>query len=75
MRKIILEPSTNTHTLEGDEIKTKELKNGTLLIQIKGEGLIKHGEHATIKTKAKRILKINQQEFNPVKKIIQNAVD
>jgi hypothetical protein len=75
MEKFVLEPSTNTHSIEGEKLKVTELNNAVLVEVQAGEGLIKHGEHGTIKTEEPFVLKINQQEFNPIKKIMQNAID
>jgi hypothetical protein len=75
IKTVILEPSTNTHVLEADNINKIELEGGGLLLEISGEGLVKHGEHATIKTEEAYVVKINQQEFNPITKMVQNAID
>jgi hypothetical protein len=75
MEKIVLEPSTNTHTLEAKQITSKDLGNGILKINTKGDGIVTHGEHGTIKTESKHIIKYVQQEVNPVTKKLQNAFD
>ncbi len=72
---VILEPSTNTHVLEAKKIKVKKLKNGIIQLKIKGNGIVTHGEHGTIKTESKNIIKYIQQELNPISGIFQNAFD
>lgn len=76
MRKTeILEPSTNTHVLEANEITKKDLGNGILKLNIKGEGVVTHGEHGTLKTESETVYKYVQQELNPVTQKLQNAYD
>ena len=73
--KIVLEPSTNTHTLEANEVISKELENGIVKLTVKGDGIVTHGEHGTIRTESAHIMKYVQQELNPVTKKLQNAFD
>ena len=73
--KIILEPSTNTHVLEANEVVVKKLENGIIQLKINGRGIVTHGEHGTIKTESEHIIKYIQQEFNPIEKVFQNAFD
>ncbi len=75
MEKVILEPSTNTHTMTGNNIIVKDLGNGILKLNIDGEGVVTHGEHGAIKTESPSVLKYVQQEVNPVSKKLQNAWD
>ena len=72
---IVLEPSTNTHAMKANSIETKELENGILKLKVKGEGIVTHGEHGTIRTESENIIKYVQQEVNPVTKALQNAYD
>ncbi|MCC9063613.1 hypothetical protein [Flavobacterium piscisymbiosum] len=72
---LILEPSTNTHVLEASKIEMKKFKNGIIKLKITGNGIVTHGEHGTIRTESKHIIKYIQQEINPVSGIIQNAFD
>ena len=73
--KIILEPSTNTHVLEANEVVVKKLENGIIQLKINGRGIVIHGERGTIKTESEHIIKYIQQEFNPIEKVFQNAFD
>ena len=73
--KIVLEPSTNTHALEANEVISKDLGNGILKLTVKGDGIVSHGEHATIRTESPNVIKYVQQELNPVTKKLQNAFD
>jgi uncharacterized protein (AIM24 family) len=72
---LILEPSTNTHVMEADKIEMKKLGNGIIQLKIKGDGIVTHGEHGTIKTEAENVIKYIQQEINPISGIMQNAFD
>jgi hypothetical protein len=71
----VLEPSTNTHILKADEITKTDMGDGMLKLQIKGEGIVTHGEHGTLKTESKTVFKYVQQELNPVSQKLQNAFD
>ena len=72
MKEIILEKSTNTHKVQGDIKGVKNFKNGDVFFE--GKGVILHDEHGCIVTEDS-CLKINQQEFNPVTRSLQNAYD
>lgn len=74
-KREVLEPSTNTHILEATEIKKTEFGNGILKLSITGEGIVKHGEHGTLKTESGTVIKYVQQELNPVTKKMRNAFD
>ena len=43
--------------------------------EVNGDGVVTHGEHGTLKTESKNVIKYVQQELNPVTRKIQNAVD
>jgi hypothetical protein len=75
MKKEVLEPSTNTHTIEAVEIVKKDLGNGILKLKITGDGVVTHGEHGTLKTESPNVFKYVQQEVNPITKKLQNAFD
>ena len=76
MKKVVLEKSTNTHEIEAKSVVvTKDHKDGTLELEVKGDGIVTHGEHGTIKTEAENVIKYVQQELNPVTKRMQNAFD
>lgn len=75
MIKEVLEPSTNTHTMEATEIVKKDLGNGILKLNVKGKGIVTHGEHGTLTTESDTVIKYVQQEFNPISKKLQNAFD
>ncbi len=75
MEKLVLEPSTNTHQIEAKKITNEDLGNGILKLKIEGEGVITHGEHGSIKTESKDVIKYVQQELNPVTRKLQNAYD
>ena len=71
---VTLEPSTNTHKIEGN-VSVKDMENGVLKLKIQGEGIVTHGEHGTVTTESKDVIKYVQQEFNPLTKKLQNAYD
>jgi hypothetical protein len=73
---IILEPSTNTHSMEGFVKITERLPElGGLVIKAKGKALVLHGEHGMICTESDYIIKLVQQELNPITQILQNSFD
>ena len=72
---VVLEPSTNTHTLSANNVAVTDLGNGILKLRIDGAGIVTHGEHGTLTTESKDVIKYVQQEVNPVTKKIQNAWD
>jgi len=76
MRKTeVLEASTNTHEISANEITKKEFDGGILKLNIKGEGIVTHGEHGTLTTQSETVFKYTQQEVNPITKKLQNAFD
>ena len=75
MKQVVLEPSTNTHTLKANEVTVKDHGEGILSLTIEGEGIVQHGEHGTLKTESPNVMKYVQQELNPVTRAIQNAYD
>ena len=72
---LVLEPSTNTHVINGNIVSKKDLGNGVLQLEIEGNGIVTHGEHGTIKTESKNVIKYVQQEVIPITKKLQNAFD
>jgi len=74
-RTTVLEPSTNTHVLDGNVVSAKELASGTIVLDIVGRGIVSHGEHGTVITEKSRVVKYVQQEVNPITKKLQNAFD
>lgn len=75
MKKVILEPSTNTHEISASNVEIQDLGGSILKLKINGEGIVTHGEHGTLVTESKNVIKYIQQEFNPVTKKLQNAYD
>jgi len=77
-KKLTLEESTNTHTMVGEvEVIKKIEKMNTFVLNTNGSSIVEHGQHAFVKTEpeTKRIIKITQQEYNPVLKAFTNAFD
>lgn len=72
--EVVLEASTNTHVMKGKDIVAKDLGNGNMDITAQN-AIVTHGEHGTISVESGRILKVVQQELNPVTKKMQNAFD
>jgi len=75
MEKLVLEPSTNTHCIEASRIVKKDIGNSVLKLDVDGFGIVTHGEHGTIRTESRTVIKYVQQEVNPVTKKLQNAYD
>lgn len=75
---VVLEESTNTHVLKGNVSVTKKMqKLNTVVLKTNGATIVEHGQHATVRTEdeTKNIIKITQQEFNPITKAMMNAFD
>ena len=75
MAKIALEQTTNTHQIEADEITKLHETGSIILIKIKGNGIVTHGEHGMMKTEHAYIVKYVQKEINPISKKIEDAND
>jgi hypothetical protein len=76
MEKVILEKSTNTHVLESEtSVDVKNLDESTLLLKVKGKGVVTHGQHGTVVTESPTVIKYVQKELNPVTRMMQNAYD
>jgi len=75
MKKVVLEKSTNTHTLEANKIVSKDCGDGILQLKVNGDGIVTHGEHGTLKTESENVIKYIQKEYNPVTQKLQNAFD
>lgn len=75
----VLEKSTNTHSTISDvEVVGEFNKMTTVLIEAKGTGMVvEHGHHNTVATEksTEYIIKITQQEYNPVLQAFQNSFD
>ena len=72
---VVLEPSSNTHTMKANNILVEDLGGGILSLSVTGKGVVMHGEHNTVATEHPEVIKYVQQEVNPVTKAIQNAYD
>lgn len=72
---VVLEPSTNTHSLTANDVEVTKVDNSILKLKVKGNGIITHGEHGTLVTESENVIKYVQQEFNPVTKKLTNAYD
>lgn len=74
---IILEPSTNTHKINSDSgIEVENITTSVVKMKImNSKGVVTHGEHGTICTESKNVIKYVQQEYNPITKGMQNAFD
>ena len=75
IKEVVLEPSTNTHTLKGNVISSTDLGNGVMKLKVGSAGVVTHGEHGTIRTESPNVIKYVQQEVNPVTKRLQAAFD
>lgn len=76
MEKLVLEPSTNTHTLHCNKVVAEPLDQlGGMVLDVTGKGLVLHGQHGVIGTERKDVIKLTQQEVNPITKSLQNSYD
>ncbi len=79
MNRIVLEKSTNTHFTESDVTVDKEMSTMTtvVLTQSKEAMIVEHGHHHTVATEqgAQQVIKITQQEYNPILESFQNSFD
>lgn len=79
IKKTVLEKSTNTHATKSNIRVVKEMATmTTMVIDVLGTSMIvEHGHHRTVATEpeTKRVIKITQQEYNPLTKKLQNAFD
>lgn len=77
--KTVLEPSTNTHVTDSNVNVVGKFDNmGTIILDVNSDNMIvEHGHHHTVATEPSttRVIKITQQEYNPVLKAFQNAFD
>lgn len=72
---IVLEQSTNSHTLEASGIIREDLDNNIINLTIMGNGIVTHGQHGTLVTESKFVTKFVQQEVNPVTRKLQAVFD
>lgn len=75
MKSLALEPSTNTHLLEADNIQHEVISPEITVLHITGNGVLSHGEHGTLVIESPDALKYVQQEVNPVTGAIIAAFD
>ena len=77
--RVVLEKSTNTHFTDSKVEVKKELENMTTMIMKveKGGMIVEHGHHNTVATEETTtdVVKITQQEYNPLLQAFQNAFD
>lgn len=74
MRQIVLEETTNTHTVTGNEVVENFRENEIVGFTTK-EAKVTHGEHRDINLPAGNYIKYVQQELNPVTRKMQQAYD
>jgi len=78
VNEVVLEESTNTHTLKGNvKVLSRLQKMNTVVLDASERSVVEHGHHAIVSTEptTKRVIKITQQEFNPVTKALMNSFD
>lgn len=74
----VLEKSTNTHITKSDvSVEQAFNKMTTINLKTNGKMIVEHGHHNTVSTEptTKQVIKITQQEYNPVLKAMQNSFD
>ncbi len=75
---VVLEKSTNTHSTRSKVEITNEHPNMTTIeLNVKGGMIVEHGHHNTVATEPNtgKVVKITQQEYNPLLQKFQNAFD
>ena len=76
MQTVTLEPSTNTHRLTSTKVSVEDLGHGILRVEVPaGHAVVTHGEHGTLATESRNVMKYVQQEYNPVTQKMQAAFD
>lgn len=79
MKTVVLEKSTNTHFTESEVEVLKEMNTmSTIVLNQKNNSMIvEHGHHNMVATEkeTQQVIKITQQEFNPILKEFQNSFD
>lgn len=71
---VILEPSTNTHSIT-NVLEVENVNESILIMRTSEDSKVLHGEHGTIGIESPIVMKYVQQELNPVSKKLQNAWD
>lgn len=81
-KNLVLEPSTNTHVMNGDVVKKEKISNSVIAMQLNGDGvvthgndIVRHGKHGTIRTESPYVIKYTQKELNPVEKKMMIVFD
>jgi len=72
--RLVLEPSTNTHVMDG-VVEATSIDASTMLVKTEGVSRVLHGEHGTLGFENKVVVKYVQKELNPITKQMQNAFD
>lgn len=76
---LTLEASTNTHIAKGNVVVTEKFDNMSTMKMFVPEGqmIVEHGHHNVVATEpeSRFVIKITQQEFNPVLRAFQNSFD
>ncbi len=77
--KIVLEKSTNTHSTKSEGIEVvKEMDSmTTIVLKTNSNCVVEHGHHGIVSTEkdTKHVIKITQQEYNPITQKLINAFD
>lgn len=74
MKELILEETTNTHKVTGENV-VENYREGNMVSFTTTESEVTHGEHRALTLPAGKYLKYVQQEHNPVTRKMQAAYD
>ena len=78
-KKVVLEKSTNTHfTTDNVKVTDEFDKMTTIVLEVPEDKMVvEHGHHHTVATDSNttHVIKITQQEWNPLLAAFQNAFD
>ena len=62
--------------MECDHVVAENLDQlGGITMRVQGKGVVLHGEHGVIVTEETNVIKLTQQEFNPITRSLQNSYD
>lgn len=73
-KTLVLEPSTNTHTMIG-VIDSEPISESIIKVKTNKNARVVHGEHGTIGISSEHVVKYVQQELDPISQELRNAWD
>lgn len=74
MKTVVLEESTNTHSLT-HAVNVDKYDDFTMVEVDESKAAVTHGEHGTLRIESRHAIVYRQNEFNPITKAYQKVVD